>query len=181
MSTTTRFDELTGDYALDAARTKAGFVARHRMASRVRGEFEGCEGSVRVDGEDPSKSGVRMVIPAASVRTGNQQRDDLLGARFLDAAGHPDMTFISTEVRQVDDTAFKVTGDLTLRGVTGPVTVDVELTGAEDDARGGLRLGFKCGATIDRNDWGVNWNILTTVLVSPLVVLEIDATVIRRS
>ncbi|ATL25199.1 YceI family protein [Streptomyces formicae] len=176
----TRFDELTGEYALDAARTRIGLVARHRMASRVRGEFEECEGVVRVDGEDPSRSGVRIVIPAASVRTGNRQRDDLLRTRFLDAADHPEMTFTSSEVRQVDDTAFEVMGDLTLRGVTRPVTVDVELSGAEDDARGGLRLGFTCGATIDRNDWGVNWNLLTTAMVSPLVVLEIDATVIRR-
>ncbi|QEU96653.1 YceI family protein [Streptomyces kanamyceticus] len=181
MSTTTGFDELTGDYVLDAARTKVGLVARHRMASRVRGEFEGCEGGVHVDGEDPSKSRVRLVIPAASIRTGNPQRDDLLRARFLDAGDHPDLTFTSTEVRQVDETAFKVTGDLALRGVSRSVTVDVELTGAEDDGRGGLRLGFTCGATIDRNDWGVNWNFLTTAMVSPLVVLELDVTAVRLS
>ncbi|MFJ2766305.1 YceI family protein [Streptomyces sp. NPDC087300] len=180
MSTMTGFDELTGDYVLDAAHTRIGLVARHRMASRVRGEFEACEGGVRVDGEDPSRSAVRLTVRTASIRTGDQRRDAMLRTSFLAAPDHPDMTFTSTEVRQVDETAFEVTGDLTLRGVTRPVTVEVELTEAQETGEG-VRLGFRGGATLDRNDWGVNWNVLTTALVSPLVVLELDVVVVRRT
>ncbi|MFH8976136.1 YceI family protein [Streptomyces sp. NPDC017890] len=180
MSTTASLSDLTGDYVLDTARTRIGFVARHTLGTRVRGQFDEFEGGAYLDGDHPSKSGARLVIRTRSIRTGNPQRDELLRARFLDADDHPAITFTSAEVEQVDRTHYKVTGGLTVRGVTRPVTVDVELTGDDSDPQGNVRVGFKGSVTINRDDWGVNWNGATAVLVSPKVVLEFDLGVIRR-
>ncbi|WP_182906834.1 YceI family protein [Microbispora sp. H13382] len=180
MSTTTEFSELTGDYVLDTARTRIGFVARHTMASRVRGRFGEFEGGAHLDGEDPSKSAVRLVIHADSVQTGSARRDAHLRGRFLHVDDHPDITFTSTVVEQTGGAGFEVTGDLTIRGVIRPVTVHFELTGVENDPRGAFRIGFTGHLTLDRTHWGVDWNAATTILVSPKVLLELDATVIRR-
>lgn len=177
MSTMTRLSELTGDYVLDTTRTRIGFVARHTMASRVRGQFDEFEGSAYLDGDDPSKSRARLTIRAKSIQTRNPQRDDQLRSTFLYADEHPAITFTSTAVAQTGESTFKVTGDLTMHGVTKPVTVDFALTGA----RNGSRVGFTGSVTINRNDWGVNWNAATKVLVSPKVVLEFDVAAVRRS
>ena len=176
----TKLSELTGDYVLDTAHTRIGFVARHAMATRVRGHFDEFEGGAYLDGDDPSKSSARLTIQAKSLQTRNRQRDDQLRGTFLDMGNHPAITFTSATVEQVDETTFKVTGDLAIRGVTKPVTVDFELTGAENDPRGDFRVGFKGSVTVNRNDWGVNWNAATTVLVSPKVTLEFDVAAIRR-
>ncbi|KUJ64060.1 polyisoprenoid-binding protein [Streptomyces albus subsp. albus] len=180
MSTIITLSELTGDYTLDPTRTRIGFVARHAMASRVRGQFEEFEGSAHLDGEDPSESSIRLSIQARSIQTRNRKRDDQLCDTFLDADRHPFLVFTSTTVRQFADTGFKVTGDLAIRGVTRPVTVDFELTRAEGDSRGRFWVGFTGSATIDRNDWGVNWNAATRIMVSPKVALEFDIAAIRQ-
>ncbi|WP_131732425.1 YceI family protein [Actinomadura formosensis] len=167
---------LTGDYVLDTVHTRIGFVARHTMATRVRGRFDEFEGELYLDGDHPSKSGVRLTIRTQSIQTRSAQRDDLLRGKFLGMTDHPVITFTSTEVEQTDDTNFKVTGDLSVRGVTKPVTVDVQLTGGAN----GVRVGFKGGVTIDRNDWGVNWNAVTKVMISPSVTVEFEVAAIRR-
>ncbi|MEV1177981.1 YceI family protein [Nonomuraea sp. NPDC049784] len=181
MSTTTKLSELTGDYVLDTAHTRIGFVARHTMATRVRGQFDEFEGGAYLDGDDPSKSSVRLTIQAKSIQTRNPQRDDQLRSTFLNVDDHPDLTFTSTKVEQTGETSFKVTGDLTVRGVINSVTVNFELSGVENDPRGELRVGFKGSLTINRNHWGVNWNAATTVMVSPKVLLEFDVAAIRQS
>ncbi|TQS28462.1 YceI family protein [Microbispora sp. KK1-11] len=181
MSTTTTLSELTGDYVLDTARTRIGFVARHTMAGRVRGRFAEFEGGAHLDGDDPSRSSVRLTVQAASIQTRNSQRDGHLRTRFLKADAHPALTFASTTVEQTGDAGFEVTGDLTICGVTRPVTMDIELTGVENGPRGALQVGFKGSLTINRSHWGVNWNAATTVVVSPKVLLEFDVTAIRRS
>lgn len=180
MTTTTKPSELTGDYVLDTAHTRIGFVARHAMATKVRGQFDEFEGSAHLDGDDPSKSSAELTIQANSLQTRNQQRDEHLRSKFLDMDNHPTITFTSTGVEQVDETKFKVTGDLTIRGVTKPVTVDFELTGAENPS-GTFRVGFEGSVTINRKDWGVNWNAATGVLVSEKVTLEFDVAAIRQS
>ncbi|WP_066937423.1 YceI family protein [Microtetraspora fusca] len=180
MSTVTTLSELTGDYVLDTARTRIGFGARHTMATRVRGRFEEFEGGAHLDGDDPSKSSARLTVQAKSIQTGNRRRDDHLRGTFLYVDDHPALTFISTTVRSAGPAGFTVTGDLTIRGVTKPVTVDFELTSAEDDPRGGFRVRFTGRTTIDRNDWNVNWNAATRIMVGPKVTLELDVTAIRR-
>jgi len=150
--------ELTGDYVLDTGRTRLAFAGRAMLLAKVRGHFDDFEGSAHLDGDDPSKSGVRLTIRARSIRTHNRRRDDHLRSDdFLAADDHPAITFTSTGVRRVTENDFEVTGDLTVRGVTGPVTVRLRLTGAESDPRGASRVAFTGRATIDRTEWGISW------------------------
>lgn len=150
--------ELTGDYVLDTGRTRIGFVSRAMLLGRVRGHFEDFEGSAHLDGDDPSRSRVLLTIRAQSVQTHNQKRDDhLRDADFFAVDDHPTIAFGSTKVERITGTRFRVTGDLTIRGVARPVTLELRLTGAESDAPGGSRVGFTGRATVDRTDWGINW------------------------
>jgi polyisoprenoid-binding protein YceI len=184
MTTTTMFSELTGDYVLDTAHTRIGFVARQAMVSKVPGQFDEFEGSAYLDGDDPSQSSVRLTIQAKSIQTRNRRRDEHLRSAFLDVDNHPTIIFTSTRVEQVHEASFKVTGDLTIRGVTKPVTVGFDMTDAEVDPRGKLRVGFEGRVTINRKDWGVTWNAAIEgagVIVSEKVTLELDVAAIRQS
>jgi len=174
MTTTTTLSELTGDYVLDTERTRIGFVAKHRMATRVRGHFAVFEGALRLDGDNPAGSSASMTIRADSIDTGDKRRDAQLSKDFLDVATYPTITFVSTEVERVGETRFDVTGDLTIRGTTHSVTVPFELTGTA----GGVA--FTGTRTIDRSRWRVNWNALTTFLVVPNVVLDLEVTATRH-
>ena len=182
--TATKLSELTGDYVLDTAHSRIGFVARHAMVTKVRGQFDEFEGGAHIDGDDPANSTARLVIQAKSIETRNKQRDDHLRSNdFLDMDNHPTIEFASTGVEQVGDTEFEVTGDLTVRGVTKPVTVEFELTGAENDPWGNFRIGFEGKVTINRKDWGVSWNTALEsggVLVSEKVTLEFDLAAIKQ-
>jgi polyisoprenoid-binding protein YceI len=180
MATTTKLSELTGDYILDTARTRIGFVAR--AITKVRGQFDEFEGAAHLDGGDPSTSSAQLTIQAKSIQTRNRRRDDHLRDRFLDSGDHPAITFTSAKVEQVGQTSFKVTGDLAIRGVTKPVTVGFKLTGTENDPEGNLRVGFEGQVTINRKDWGVGWNAALEgggVLVSNKVTLELDIAAVR--
>ncbi|GAA4091931.1 YceI family protein [Nonomuraea soli] len=173
MTTITQLSELTGDYVLDPARTTIGFVGRHTMATRVRGRFDAFAGHARLDGEDPSRSSVGITIEAASLRTRDDRRDQHLRRRFLHADEHPAIAFTSTRVERAGGNTFVVTGDLTIRGVSRPVTVEFELTGPEPS--------FTGRATINRRDWGVNWNAATALLLEDAVVLELEVRLVRHA
>jgi len=175
MTTTTKLSELTGDYLLDAGRTRIGFVARHRMGTRVRGRFSVFEGAVHLDGDDPAGSSARLTIQAESIETGNLRRDAQLCQEFIATAAYPTITFASTKVEQTGATTFAVTGDLSIRGVTHSVTVPFELAGTEGD------VAFAATLTVNRMHWQVNWNAATTVLVSADVILDLQLTVSRRA
>lgn len=179
MTTTIVLSDLTGDYTLDLARTRIGFVARHTIGPEVRGRFDRFEGHARLDGADPARSDVRLTVQTESISTGNPQRDEYLRAKYLNRAEHPAITFTSSEVRQTGATAFELTGNLTIRGVRKPITVHLELTSAERDPSGGLRLRLRGGATIDRKDWGVHW-AAAAGLVARKVALEFDVAALRR-
>src|SRR5687767_2898564 len=113
--------ELTGKYALDASHTRIGFVARHAMVTKVRGAFNEFEGTGFLDGDNPGNSQISVTIKAASIDTRNEQRDGhLRNNDFLAIEEYPEITFVSTEARQINETTFEVTGDLTIRGVTKP-------------------------------------------------------------
>jgi polyisoprenoid-binding protein YceI len=165
---------VTGDYVLDPARTRVGFVARHTMATSVVGRFSTFVGRVHVS-DDVSDSTVQVTIQAASIETRNPRRDQALRDKFLDAPHHPAITFSSTSVNQVDETTFDVAGDLTIRGTTRPVTIPLTLTAAEPD-----RLVFTGTATINRREWGAHWSAVG-FLVANDVRLELEVTTIRRS
>jgi polyisoprenoid-binding protein YceI len=181
--TTTEFAQLTGTYTLDPAHTRIGFVARHAMVTRVRGSFNDFEGTAVIDGDEPEKSSATVRIAAASIDTRNEQRDTHLRSNdFLDMATYPEITFGSTSVRRTGDAEFEVTGDLTVKGVTRPVTIPLTFEGAATDPYGNLRVGFEGAVTINRKDWGVTWNAaLETggVLVSDKVTLEFEVSAIR--
>jgi polyisoprenoid-binding protein YceI len=185
MTHTTKLGELTGDYVLETANTRIGFVARSAMVIKVRAQFDEFEGGAHLDGDDPSRSSAEPTIQSMSIQTRNQQRDDHLRSNdFLDMDNHPTITFISTGVERVDETVFRVIGDLTVRGVTRAVTVDLELTGAGNDPWGSFRVGFEGTLTINRGDWGVSWIKALDgggVLVSENVTLEPDVAAIRQS
>ncbi|HEV2252891.1 MAG TPA: YceI family protein [Streptosporangiaceae bacterium] len=184
MTTTTTLSELTGDYVLDPAGTRIGFAVRQAILTTVRGQFGEFDGTAHLDGDDPSESRARITIQAASIQTPSQRRDDHLRRAFLDVSNHPAITFAATGVAQLSETTFNVTGDLTIRGATRPVTVAFELTGAGYDPQGTFRAGFRGTVTIDRRDWGVSWNAVLEgggVLVSQKVTLELTAAAVRRS
>lgn len=174
--TMTRLPELTGDYQVDPAHSRIGFAARHAMVTKVRGEFREFEGRARIGGEDLSAASVQLTIKAASIDTRNEDRDaHLRGNDFLAMSEHPEITFSSTAVELVDDDVVRVTGDLAIRGVTGPVTIDFTYTGTATDPFGNLRVGFEGSTTISRKDWGVSWNAALDgggVMVGDKVTLE---------
>jgi polyisoprenoid-binding protein YceI len=173
--------DISGDYTLDPSHTRIGFSARHAMVTKVRGNFERFEGGAHVDTTTPSNSSVTVTIEAASVTTGNEQRDGHLKTPdFFDIANYPQITFVSTNVER-DGSDWAITGDLTINGVTKPVTVPFEETGSAKDPFGNTRVGFEGEVTIDRTDWNLSFNAaLETggVLVSEKVKLEFDISAI---
>jgi polyisoprenoid-binding protein YceI len=146
-----------GTWTVDPSHSELGFSVRHMMVSKVRGRFTRFTGSLTT-GEDARDSSAEITAELASIDTGNEQRDThLRSADFFDADKNPQMTFRSTDIRPADD-RFLVDGDLTIRGVTRPVTFEVGFNGIGPDAFGGTRLGLSASTEINRRDWGVNWN-----------------------
>ena len=179
------FTDLTGTYTLDPTHTRIGFLARHAMVTKVRGAFNEFKGTATVDGDNPSNSSVRVTIDAASIDTRNAQRDEHLRTNdFLALEQYPQITFVSTDIRQVDETTFEVTGDLTIKDVTNQVTVPFEFEGTSQDPFGNQRIGFDGSVTISRKDYGITWNAaLETggVLVSDKIVLEFEVSAIKNA
>ncbi len=180
-ATSVAVDDISGDYTLDPSHTRIGFSARHAMVTKVRGQFEEFEGSAHVDTANPANSSVTVTIQAASVTTGNEQRDGHLKTPdFFDIANYPQVTFVSTNVER-DGDEWDITGDLTINGVTKSVTIPFEETGSAKDPFGNIRVGFEGGVTIDRTEWNLSFNAaLETggVLVSEKVKLEFDVSAI---
>jgi polyisoprenoid-binding protein YceI len=188
MTTTTPATELTrqyqgtavpqaGTYALDLAHSTVEFVAKHLMVSKVRGRFSEFSGTV-VIGEVPEESHVEVTIEAASISTGNPDRDThLRSADFFDVENHSTLEFRSTSVEHVDDEQWKVNGELTIRGVTRPVVLNVEFNGAATTPWSTTAIGFAAWTEVDREDWGLTWNAaLETggVVVSKKVRIELE-------
>jgi len=173
----------SGTYALDPSHSRIGFVARHAMVTKVRGSFNDFEGSGSFDAEDPTKSRLQLTIQAASIDTRNADRDGHLRSNdFFDMDTFPQITFVSTQVKRVDEENYEVTGDLTIKGVTKPVTVEFEYSGSAVDPYGNTRIGLDGKTTVNRKDWGVNWNAALEaggVLVSEKVTLEFEVSAIQ--
>jgi polyisoprenoid-binding protein YceI len=161
-----------GTWTVDASHSVLGFVARHLMVTKVRGSFKEFEGSVKV-GDALSDSQVTAVVQLASIETGSADRDThLRSADFFDIENHPTMSFISTDV-----TEDSLTGDLTIKGITKPVTFDLEFNGLATDPWGNQKAGFEATTEINRKDWGLEWNVAIEgggVLVSEKIKLNLD-------
>jgi polyisoprenoid-binding protein YceI len=175
---------LDGDYTIDAAHSRVGFSARHAMVTTVRGQFNEFEGTAHFDAANPAASSAQLVIQAGSIDTHQADRDGhLRSADFFDAETYPEIRFRSTSARLVDADTWELTGDLTIKDVTKPVTISFEHTGAATDPFGNQRIGFEGSVTVNRKDWDLTWNAaLETggVLVSEKVKLEFDVSAIAN-
>jgi polyisoprenoid-binding protein YceI len=181
----TTLGELAGTWSVDPSHTRIGFVARHAMVTKVRGAFNELEGTAVVDGDDVSRSTATVTIQVGSIDTRNAQRDEHLRSNdFLAIDEYPEITFVATEVTPTGPTSLDVTGDLTVRGVTRPVTVPFEFEGAATDPFGNLRAGFEGSVVINRKDYGITWNAALEaggVLVSDKVTLEFEVSAIKTA
>jgi polyisoprenoid-binding protein YceI len=173
-------------WKIDPAHSAAHFSVRHLMISNVRGEFTKVSGSAVIDPADPTKSSVEVEIDANSVNTREPQRDDhLRSPDFFDVANHPVLTFRSRRIQAHGAEEHKVTGDLTIRGVTKEVTFEVEgPTPAVKDPWGNVRSGIAATAKINRKDFGLAFNALTEtggVVVGDEVKITIEAELIQQA
>ncbi|MFF4433783.1 YceI family protein [Streptomyces sp. NPDC001513] len=184
MTTSPALAELTGDYVLDPAHTRIGFIARHAMVTKVRGAFHQFDGTAHLDGADPARSTAQLVIKAESIDTGVEQRDQHLRTNdFLDVPHFPDITFRTTAVESLSGTEYRVTGDLTIKDTTRPISIDFEYTGTAVDPFGNRRVGLEGSVSISRKEYGVTWNAALEgggVLVGDKVVLEFDISAIKQ-
>jgi len=171
-------------WQIDPSHTRANFSVRHMMIANVYGQFDKVSGIVNYDEANPTKSTVDVKIEAASIQTHDEKRDaHLRSADFLDVAQHPDLIFKSQRVELISDTTGRVYGDLTIRGVSKPVTLNVEFNGLAKSPWGTLNAGFTATTKINRKDWGLNWNVaLETggVLVGDTVNITIEAEIVKQ-
>lgn len=166
-----------GTWQADPAHSSVAFTARHLVVSKVRGRFDSFTATLHV-GEDPGQASVVASLDSASINTANQMRDDhLRSPDFLDAQNYPTLGFSSTSVEVIDDSRFKLHGDLTIKDVTLPVTLNAEYLGVFDDAQGGKRVAFSATTEIDRDAWGITYNMALEaggLLVSKKIGIELD-------
>lgn len=169
----------TGTFTIDPSHSRVGFSARHAMVTKVRGAFNEYTGSATV--ADGSAS-INVEISTASVDTRSADRDGhLKSPDFFDAANFPKITFSSTSVKDSGADKISVEGNLTIKDVTKPITIDFEYTGTATDPFGNARFGFEGGAEINRKDFGLTWNaVLETggILVSENIKLEFEISAI---
>jgi polyisoprenoid-binding protein YceI len=165
-------------WKLDPSHTTIEFVAKHMMITTVKGRFTEVEGTIVADEERLESSQVEATIKAASLETGAEQRDaHLKSTDFLNVEHYPDVTFRSTSISGAKE-KFKLTGDLTIRGTTRPITLDVTFEGTGKDPWGGTRSSFSAKGKIDRRHYGLTWNVaLETggILVSNEIKINIEA------
>ncbi|GGY80452.1 YceI family protein [Streptomyces nitrosporeus] len=176
---------LSGTYTIDPAHSSIGFTVRHAMVTNVRGSFGEHEGTLVLDGSDPANSSASIDVRIASVDTGIADRDGhLVSGDFFDAEKFPLMSFRSTRAEQLGGDSYRITGDLTIKDVTRPLSIDLEFNGSATDVYGNERVGFEGGTEILRSDWGLTWNAaLETggVMVSDKVKLNFDISAIKAA
>jgi polyisoprenoid-binding protein YceI len=171
-------------WIIDPSHSQSTFSVRHLVISNVRGEFGNTAGTLKFDEKDPTKSSVEATIDATTINTREAKRDEhLKSADFFDVAKYPTITFKSTKVQKKGKGKFAVTGDLTLHGVTRPVTLDVVgPTPPIKDMQGKIRRGFSASTELDRKDFGLTWS--KTVEAGPVVgdkvKIEIEAETVQQ-
>ena len=172
-------------WALDPAHTLVEFAGRHMMVTTVKGRFKGVRGTITIDEADPDRSTVEAELDAASLDTGNEQRDaHLKSPDFLNVEQFPTITFNSTRVERAAHDHYKMTGDLTIRNVARPVTLDVVYSGQAKDPMGGVHAGFSAHTSINRKDWGLTWNVALETggfLVGEEVKLALEVEVVKAA
>lgn len=184
MTTATTTATGTSTWTLDAAHTEVGFSVRHLMISTVRGRFGAASGTVIIDEDKPANSKVDINVDVTSIDTRQEQRDaHLRSPDFFDAANHPVMRFVGTRIDGDINGDFKLVGDLTIRGTTREITLDVTAEGRGGDPWGGQRAGFSAKGKVNRGEFGLTWNQVLEaggVTVSDEVKLSIEAQLVRQ-
>ena len=173
-----------GTWSIDPSHSRVGFSVKHLGIATVRGTFDTAEGTLVV-GDDLSAAKLSASIDTASVNTSEAARDEhLRSADFFDAEANPKITFASTAVSSVDGDSFTVTGDLTIHGVTQPVSLKAEVQGLETDPWGNERVGLELTGKISRGDFGMKFNQALgsgNVLVSDNVKLQLDISAVKQA
>ncbi|MFT3888707.1 MAG: YceI family protein [Arachnia sp.] len=176
--------DLKGTFVLDPTHSALSFITRHAMVTKVRGSFEQFEGKAVVDGSNPAATTLEVSIQTASVNTRNADRDaHLRSADFFDAEQFPTITFVGTGYA-IDGDVVEVTGDLTIRDTTHPVTFPLEYQGSAKDPFGNTRVGFEGSTQVLRSDFGLTWNAALETggfLVSDKVTLELEISAIQTA
>ena len=172
-------------WEIDPVHSQVTFAVRHMMVSTVRGQFKVLRGSLNIDEQHPENSWIEAEVDAASIDTRDEKRDGhLRSPDFFDAATYPTITFKSTRVEPIGDNEYRVTGNLAMHGVTKEVTFNAEYSGQLKDLYGLPRAGISAKATVNRKDFGLNWNVsLETggVLVADKVTIEIDLAAVQKA
>ncbi len=175
---------VAGTYALDSSHSEVGFAVRHLMVSKVRGRFSDVAGTIEI-GESPLESSVAVTIQTASIDTRDEQRDGHLRSDdFFGVESYPTMTYVSRSVRAAGKGRYVVEGDLTIKGVSQPVPLELTFEGGGADPWGGVRIGFSAKAELDREAYGLTWNqALETggVVVGKKVAIEIEAEAVKQN
>jgi len=174
----------TGTWAVDPAHSKVGFAVKHMGIATVRGEFTDYEGTLEI-GEDLSTARAHGTVKVASVDTSEPQRDGhLRSPDFFDEAQFPELTFESTQVESLDDETFRITGNLTIHGVTQEITLDAVVEGTDVDPWGNDRVGLEVVGKLSRGDYGMKFNQVLgsgNMLVSDKVTLTLDISAVKQS
>ena len=177
---------MTRRYEIDKNHTNLGFTAKHMMFTTVRGRFDDFDGHLEVEDGDYTTAKGRFDVRVASLVSGNDKRDEhLRSADFFDAATHATLSFQPTAVRSLGNNRYAVTGDLTIREVTKPVELQVSVEGRiPRDAFGKERIAISASGTLNRKDWGLNWNMALETggfLVSDEIKLEIESAFVAEA
>ncbi len=181
---TTQAPTTGSSWKIDSTHSEVEFAVKHLMITTVKGRFSDVEGELLIVPGNPSASTVSAVIKTKSIDTHTDQRDEhLRSADFLDVANNPEITFKSTRITG-DKTEFKLTGNLTIRGVTKEITLDVTNEGSGKDPWGGERMGFSATTKFDRRDFGLTWNQAIEsggVVVGHEVKVSIDVQAVKQA
>ncbi len=171
-------------WKIDASHSEITFKVKHLVISTVSGKFNEFDATVEAEKDDFSDAQVSFSAKIDSISTGNEQRDGhLKSADFFDAAGHPELTFKSTALKQIAGSDYELTGDLTIRGTTKPVTLKAEFGGIQNDFYGNTVAGFELTGKINRQDFGLTWSAVTEaggVVVSDEVKLAVNVELIKQ-
>ena len=182
--TTLTQDTALQTFTVDSAHSRAGFTVRHMGFSKVRGRFEQFEATLHVDPSDLTTLEAEATIQTKSVNTGDPKRDEhLRSADFFEAETYPTLTFKSTGVRNVNGRRFTLVGDLTMHGVTKEVELAAEYLGEGTDPWGGTRVAFEAVTTVNRKEFGLNWNAVLEaggLLVSEEVEIQLEIQAIQQ-
>ncbi len=172
-------------WQIDFAHSEINFTVRHMMISKVRGQFESFSGTVNFDEQNPTNTTVDITVDLKSINTREEQRDNhLRSADFFDVENYPVMTFKSKRVEQISENEGRLVGDLTIRGLTKEVVLDVDYAGQAASPWGTTSAGFSASGKINRKDWGLTWNqALETggVLVGEDIKIDIELELVKQA